>query len=541
MKSNVVCQSNRNPCFMIRGWDLERFDPDYVIQRIREAKDYGINTISLSHEIVMNAEEILYDWHRYKHLRRFCDEAHKYDMKVYLWNHQINNPPEELVIRDPKTGDLLLDFDNPKLWDWLFVRYQRVVDRVPNMDGIILSLTESEWQIHRGPYDPYWFRKSRRVKSEMSPDQRMAKVIRTIYESLATRGKRLIVRDFFRTPTEMNYFVKAMENVPEEVWVLTKCVPNDWQYKYPPHPLLGKFKSRKQIMELDLYNEIGGNLNTIFLAPEYYKKQIQMARDLGLAGVIARLDDGFHTNKGTAKEFNVFVYNRLIHDPDADIEPMWMEFFLPYYGNEKAAKVAIKCLKRTFDMVCANAYTLGFWTGSCAPPLSYTDSHLEHHSTAIWSDDPKYAEIDRLLKEGGPEAIKRTVAEKKMAEALAAKSLKELEAAKEHFDPEKYLEIVGYFEESLQQARINQIWVRAYYALRYYRNHPESTEAKEEAEVALKALDDFIAAQPTVPQTPYQETLTPEELKRFFLGGLERFREEMQQAIEKIAAYASKC
>ena len=128
--------------FSIRGWDLERFDPDYVFQRIREASQYGINTISLSHEIVINTEEILHDWHRYQHLRRFCDEAHQYDMKVYLWNHQINNPPEELISPNPETGGLLLDFDNPKLWDWLYNRYQRVVERVPNLDGIILSLTD---------------------------------------------------------------------------------------------------------------------------------------------------------------------------------------------------------------------------------------------------------------------------------------------------------------------------------------------------------------------------------------------------------------
>ena len=68
--------------------------------------------------------------------------------------------------------------------------------------------------------------------------------------------------------------------------VFTKCVPNDWQYKYPPHPLLGKFPERRKVMEIDLYNETGGNIHSILLAPEYYRTQIQMARELGLAGVI---------------------------------------------------------------------------------------------------------------------------------------------------------------------------------------------------------------------------------------------------------------
>ena len=92
--------------FEIRGWDIERFDPDYVIEMIRKAHKADMNTISLSHEVVMNAEEIILDWHRYKHLRRFCDEAHTLGMKVYFWNHQINNPPEHLVTEAPNVAPL---------------------------------------------------------------------------------------------------------------------------------------------------------------------------------------------------------------------------------------------------------------------------------------------------------------------------------------------------------------------------------------------------------------------------------------------------
>ena len=154
--------------FTVIGWDLERFDPEYVIDRIREAAAYGVNTISLSHDIVMNAEEILYDWHRYKYLRAFCEEAHEHGMQVFLWNHQINHPPEALISID-EDGVAWLDLDHPKLWEWLHRLYQRVVDRVPEFDGIILSLTESVWQIHRGPEDPRFFTRSRRIRTASLP------------------------------------------------------------------------------------------------------------------------------------------------------------------------------------------------------------------------------------------------------------------------------------------------------------------------------------------------------------------------------------
>ena len=99
-----------------------------------------------------------------------------------------------------------------------------------------------------------------RIISRLDPAGRMAKVINTIADSLRARGKQLIVRDFLRSPKEMAAFVEAMKRVPDEVIVYTKCVPNDWQYRYPPHPLLGKVAPHPQIMELDLYNETGGNI-----------------------------------------------------------------------------------------------------------------------------------------------------------------------------------------------------------------------------------------------------------------------------------------
>ena|GEM_PF-6570922 len=107
-------------------------------------------------------------------------------------------------------------------------------------------------------------------------------------------------------------------------------------------------------------------------------------------------------------------------------------------------------------MTCANSYTLGFWTGTLAPCIRYTDSHLIHHPSAIWSDDPEFARIDSLLKAGGDEAVSASVEEKRMAERLAAQSLIEIAPFRSATSPEHYLEYTGYFEEARQQARINR-------------------------------------------------------------------------------------
>lgn len=467
--------------FPIRGWDIERFDPQYVVEMIHKAQQAGMNTISLSHEVVMNAEEILWDWHRYQHLRRFCDEAHRCGMQVYLWNHQINNPPEVLIRPPEGAGPRRLYLDDPRLWEWLADRYARVIARVPNFDGIILSLTESEFQVHRENV----------AVSSMSQPERMAKVIETVYRPLAEHGKRLWVRDFLRTPEEMGSFLEALARVSPSVGVLTKCVPNDWQYRYPPHPLLGRVAPHMQVMELDLYNETAGNRNLVMPAPRYYQEQLRRARDLGLAGAVGRCDDGFRSNAGTPAAFNIFAYSRLLHDPDADIGAMWQEFFVPFYG-EAAAAVAIGVLEKCFDLVCALRYTLGFWTGDHMASVAYTDSRLVNNSSARWSDDPKYAITERFLLNSGPETIRAVVAEKEQARRTAEHCLEELERHQALFEPVKFAQLQGYFTQAVWEAKLGALWERAYFALRWYRNTRQEAAycaAKEALDACRAYLD----------------------------------------------------
>src|SRR5690606_24530457 len=137
------------------------------------------------------------------------------------------------------------------------------------------------------------------------------KVIGTVYNSLKDRGKRLIVRDFLRTPTELELFVRAMQTLPQEIGVYSKNVPNDFRYNYPPNPNLGRFPDRLHVMEIE--PSIPGGAG-------YYQSQIQLARDHGLDGVIPRIRPA-----DMFREFNQRAYNQLIHDPDRDLAPLWTD------------------------------------------------------------------------------------------------------------------------------------------------------------------------------------------------------------------------
>jgi hypothetical protein len=236
-------------------------------------------------------------------------------------------------------------------------------------------------------------------------------------------------------------------------------------------------------MELDLFNETGGTRGMVMPAPEYYQSQLRLARDRGLRGAIARCDDGFASNVGTPAEFNVYAYSRLLHDPEADVEEMWNEFYRRFYGAE-AAPVAIECLKECFEMVCALRYTLGFWTGDHAASVDYTDGHLIRHSTALWSDEARHRVTERLLLDSGPETLEAVVCEKEEAGRTAQRCIRELDRNTDKFEPEKFRQIRGYFEEAVTQSELNQRWVRTYFALRWFRR-TVSRKARTELDAAI--------------------------------------------------------
>ena len=466
--------AGKGHAFEVRGWDIEKSMPQYVYEMIDKAKKYDINTIGLSHSICMTVEEILDDEGRSKQLEAYCRYAHKRGMKVYLWTHEVNGPVDKWFVTD-KDGRTLLNLDDPALYECISKKYRDAIEKVPSCDGFILSLTESRIQAHR-PGE---------AVSKMTPAERMAKVINAVREGCAVRRGGLIVRDFLRNPAEMDAFLEALKSVPDDVWVYTKCVPNDWEFRYPPHPLIGKVAPHKQIMEMDLATEVGGITHWPMCCPEYIQKYVRMARDKGLAGAIPRCDDQNRSNVGTPNEINVVAYSILINDPDADVNKIWRDFCVRRYG-EKAAPAAEKALRRSFDITCDIAYTLGFWITKMGQvsPGGYADIHLIENSNALWDPSPENKRIEKMLLDSGPEAIRATVDEKIRAERLSRQCLKELDEAKDLFKPVDYKQLRGCYKRTLRGAQIGRHWTRIYFALRWYRN-TKSQEAKAELDAAL--------------------------------------------------------
>jgi hypothetical protein len=446
---------------------------------IDKAASMNANVIGFSHEICMNVEEIIYDWHRYQHLVRYINYAHDKGMKVYLWTHEVNGDIEQwLEPLRPGDKKRRLRVDDPELYDYITEKYRIALERVPNCDGFVLSLTESRWQVQR----------DNEVVSSMSQAERMAKVINAVYKGLAEKGKTLMVRDFLRSPREMDSFIEALKLVPDDVWVYTKCVPNDWQFSFPAHPLLGKVAPHKQIMELDLATEAGGITELSMCIVDYVQKYLQMAKEKGLAGAIARCDDGLSINKGTANEINIWAYGNLLNDPYMDANKLWAEWCRNRYG-EKGGPVAEHVLRKTFDIVNKLIYTLGF-KGALA-----SESRLLSWSNAQWDPSPKIKRIETGLLHPNQFWIDTVAAEKLEAEKISQYCIDYLDRYGNNLKGEDYQTLRQNFERCVEHAKTGYLNAKTFLTLRRYR---ESKDAKVliDLKTMLNNCEDFIADAP---------------------------------------------
>ena len=72
-------------------------DPAYVIDALKKAPEYYINTVVYSHRMIKDVPELFDDPKRVGILTMLADEAHKYDLKVWLWLHELEGVPDRFL------------------------------------------------------------------------------------------------------------------------------------------------------------------------------------------------------------------------------------------------------------------------------------------------------------------------------------------------------------------------------------------------------------------------------------------------------------
>lgn len=210
----------------VTGERFEGIRLDLNRDLVRLAAQVGFNDVTIQTE--------LYTMPKLEALRRWADQTGNFKfikdqgMTLSVWVHELNDLPEDI-------GEPTLD--NERLWTELRKRYRYIcTELLPEVDYFILTVVESQ----------LWVSEDAEV---------LTKLVSVINDECHKAGKKLVFRTFLWYVKEADVIMKSLRDLPEDVIVMSKCVPQDWHLRGVDNPFIGKAGRRDQYIEFDIAGE----------------------------------------------------------------------------------------------------------------------------------------------------------------------------------------------------------------------------------------------------------------------------------------------
>ena len=457
-----------------RCWQFQELDPPYVIDALGRAKDYDINTVIYSHRMIANVPHLFNEPVRARILMMLADEAHKYDLKVWLWLHELEGVPDQFL------ADGRIQIDKEGFWDWLAARYERLFTKCPVFDGIMLTFHETEYKIFRDS----------EVQSSLSIPERFARMINTIDDVCAKYDKDFVVRSFLYEPKELQWFSDGLKKVHSRVMLQAKCMPHDFSPHYPHNPIIGRYRRRKLIVEFSPSEGFYGASTMPFASPEYFEWRWRY--DLAQPGVVgynARLDQSVDA-LNNPQEIDLYTLYRMSEDSKITSKDIWDEWTRLRY-NEKAAPYIEEALKVTREMSEKALYFKKFWVirHSGIPDFFYASGHITSRSLVKWAqENPEYRKTEKKLLHPDPQFFEDLLREKDEAMALVHRSLGHLEKARPYLRDDQYIHLVRWMNIAERNIVLVRLWTEAFFGFKVLAEGHEVPGLKQRVERAVDAL-----------------------------------------------------
>jgi len=465
-----------------KAWILLDDDVPYLKKMIRLAPEYRIDSIQISHDMCMFAEQILDDEKRAAEIRELVDLGNSFGLEMYIWSHEIAGLPEEFKPRE----DDKIDLDDPRLFEWIEDKYDRLFQTLPDLSGIVMTYSETDVKI----FD------DARVRSALDHSERITKLTNAIHAACKRRGKKLIARDWANVGTgkwnELLEFEEGLWKSDPEVVVMTKHTAGDW-YLLADNPLMGSVAPHRQICEFDLAGEHHGLQIIPWCHPNYIEDRWEWARSKGVVGAAARTERHERHVLGTPGEVNLYAFSEIIDNPKKSTDKIWHEWATKEYGPKAADKV-VSALKRTDEIVLKTFYARRVYWGSShsrIPQYAYLHNHLKGKTAVPF--DPSFAPVEKSLLEPDESTLQWVLQEKDEALALVEASLRDIEDAREDLKRQDYLDLKDALEHSHAICRLFRCINECYFYVRFHERNLDG-RSKYWADRFRESLPRLIAA-----------------------------------------------
>ena len=427
-----------------RAWQLHINDISWIKNMIDNASSLDINTIQLSHDIIMNYAD-LESTAVQSVVNEAADYASSKGIETYAWVHEFNAIPSSYM-----TGGKI-DFDNPELWTYLEERYDDMfTNKAPSLSGIVLTFHETDYTVY----------KDEEISSSKPPDERTAILIENILNFCKKHGKKLIVRTFAYEPSEVEDIGAAFEILSQHIGldpdmtIMSKEVPHDFHLHYPHNPRLGNVSGFNQILETDLGAEFYGQSLVPFDQTEYVKYRLDHGKANGIIGAVARVERNKEGRQGypcwgTLSEISIYTFSRMLYyDLDVDIDTLRLEWIKARFGDNPGAPHILEAYRKTLD-IYKNAYFFNKeWIAnhSAIPSFDYANKHIERNSVGEWSGIQADIQRQQDLLSGKESKITEVNNEKDVAVQLCDEALSDLAQAQSHLNASDYNELQEGFQ-----------------------------------------------------------------------------------------------
>ncbi|MCG8520799.1 MAG: hypothetical protein MI744_01175, partial [Pseudomonadales bacterium] len=227
----------------VRGWNILSDNIDKGILAINSSANYDINHLQLSHKLIMDLKDVRNE-EKLSKTNTLIDKARQAGIKdIFIWDHalyKLDYYPDEF-----KNEEGLINLDNPKFWKWLKEDYRSMLDKIPNIDGIILTFIETGAHVE-DQYSERWLTESDKLANLVDS---VASVV------IDERNLQLYIRTFIYYKEELNSLLECVNKVKHpKVKIMTKEAPHDFFLTHPASGFISSF-NKEAIIEFDLGHE----------------------------------------------------------------------------------------------------------------------------------------------------------------------------------------------------------------------------------------------------------------------------------------------
>ncbi|MBZ0270813.1 hypothetical protein K8I61_02165 [bacterium] len=344
------------------GFILLDDNREHISEALSAAVEYGMDNVQLSHDIIMDIDEINESPAKAVEIKDIADEAHALGLSVWVWAHEF---AREFYV-------LCLDPDD-KLWERRRKAYRDALSAVPEIDGVILMFGSSDVEPWYAVCFCQWCVDQPDTGNPLldlinsDPPARLKQIYDEVGGVVMDEfGKELRVRTFMHQRAEIEWLRESLSTYGDHrLAVMSKDVPQDWQPYYPDNLLIGNVGHRHQIIEMDLGNEYWGASRILNGQVDYIRWRWQYDVAIGALGAAARIERGGNHALGDANEVNLFAYAAYMDDAAATPDDVYRAWFDERYGIAASdpASGTLKAIFRNSHFAMRKMYySLGMWT-----------------------------------------------------------------------------------------------------------------------------------------------------------------------------------